>query len=99
MPNCLYSQKNYKIIKCSKDNYLVINIDKEFKDGHTHVYNYNVAKTIIYCCIHGQFPKYIKHLDRDERTLVSILRICSNKYKRKFNEMLYKIQEKDIEDA
>lgn len=98
MSNCIYCKKNYKIIQMSKNNYLIINTDKSFENGHTHIYNYNVAKIIVYCCIKGEFPKYIKHLDKDERTLTSIIRICSNKYIRKFKDLLFDIQQKK-EDA
>lgn len=95
MSRCLYSRSNYKIIKQNRNSYLVINIDKDFNIGHTHVYNYNIAKIIIYCCIKGDFPSRIKNLRYNKRVLQSIIRICSNKYLRKFQIMLNELEDKE----
>jgi len=89
MGRCLYSKANYKIIKCDRNSYLLINTAKpDFQKAHTHVFNYNIAKIIVYTCIKGSFPPKIKNLMYNERVMQSIVRVCSNKYYNKFKDQL-----------
>lgn len=93
MHKCLYCKKNYKIIKCRKNSYLVINTDKEFKEGHTHVYNYKLCKLIVYACINGKFPPKQKALIHNKRMIESIVRVCSHKQYSKFKSILDNINQ------
>lgn len=98
MGTTIYKRKNYKIYKSYKGNkvcYIVHNTDKKFQNGHTHVYNYNLAKIIIYCCIKGEFPDKTKRLENNQKVLESIIRVCSNKYKNKFKNKMFEIQNKE----
>lgn len=90
---CLYAKKNYRLIKLNNNAFLVINTAKEFDKGHTHVSNFFIAKIIIHASIYGEFPKKIQHLQKNKRVLTSIIRVCSNKYKLKFIDMLNKLEE------
>jgi len=91
MSICIYTYKNYKILKINNNSFIIININKEFKNGHTHVNNYYIAKSIIYACIHGYLPKKCSHLLNNKRILKSIIRVCSNKYLNRFENVLQKI--------
>lgn len=52
----IYSRKEYIILRVKKG-YIVYNKHKKFKEGHTHIKNYNMAKTIIDNCINQKKPK------------------------------------------
>ena len=55
MFNSIYHDKDgFNIIKqChkgKKQNFILINTKKVFKEGHTHISNYYMCKHLIYCC-------------------------------------------------
>lgn len=52
----VYSRKEY-IILAVKKGYVVYNRDKDFDEGHSHIYGFNVAKTVIDNCIRKKMPK------------------------------------------
>ena len=52
----VFERKEYIILRMKKG-YIVYNQNKSFKEGHTHIRSYNVAKTIIDNCIKGKVPK------------------------------------------
>lgn len=52
----VFERKEY-IILGMKKGYIVYNQNKSFKEGHTHIRSYNVAKTIIDNCINRKRPK------------------------------------------
>ena len=52
----VYSRKEY-IILAVKKGYVVYNTLKPFSEGHTHIYGYNIAKTMINNCIMKKTPK------------------------------------------
>ena len=99
MKNCIFVNKNYNVYK-SYDNkskkykYIVHNRNKRFKDAHTHVDNFKLAKIVIYCCIEGVFPDKCKRLEKNYRIVESITRVCTNKYKNRFNNMKYELDKK-----
>lgn len=71
--NTIYNKKSYYIYKISKSGYIVYNTKKKFKDGHTHINNYNTAKTVIDMSIHKTIPKHLsKYL------IESIIRISTD---------------------
>ena len=54
--NQIYKKENYIIIPvCSE--YLVINTNKIFKEGHTHVKSIGVAWMLIDLCLEKRLPK------------------------------------------
>lgn len=87
MAYCVFSNKNYRMVK-SDNGFIVINIDKKFTEGHTHVPNFNFGKIIIYASIKGEFPSKCLHLKNNKRAIESVLRICPNKNKKIFEKML-----------
>lgn len=71
--NVIYRRKNYNIYKIGRDNFIVHNTRKKFEKGHTHINNYNAAKTIISMSINNIVPKNLsKYL------IESIIRISTD---------------------
>ncbi|WP_231181666.1 hypothetical protein [Clostridium botulinum] len=52
----VYKKEEYIIVPVC-NNFIVINIEKQFKYGHTHLKNFNTAKLIIDLAIKKQLPK------------------------------------------
>lgn len=52
----VYERKEY-IILAVKKGYVVYNTEKSFIKGHSHIYGFNVAKTVIDNCIRKKMPK------------------------------------------
>lgn len=72
---CIYSKKNYRIIKVKNNNFIVTNTRKRFENGHTHVNNFYIAKSIIYYCLNNKFSKNAEHLSKNKRIMDSIFRV------------------------
>lgn len=53
--NQIYKKENYIVVPVS-NNYLVININKVFKEGHTHVRSIGVARLLIDLAIEKRLP-------------------------------------------
>lgn len=71
--NVIYRRKNYNIYKIGRNNFIVHNTRKKFEKGHTHINNYNAAKTIIFMSINNIVPRNLsKYL------IESIIRISTN---------------------
>lgn len=51
----IYQRKEYSIYKAGYG-YIVHNTNKPFIDGHTHIYNYNKAKSIIDLAVRKKTP-------------------------------------------
>ncbi|WP_231247516.1 hypothetical protein [Clostridium botulinum] len=54
--NQIYRKDEYVIVPVCTD-FLIININKKFKYGHTHLKNFDTAKLIIDLAIKKQLPK------------------------------------------
>ena len=67
-----YANKNYAIYKTSRG-YVVHNTDYDFKDKHTHISNYNVAKQIIRNLLHRTIPR-----THNRYLLISHIRLSDN---------------------
>lgn len=64
-----------KFVICKKSNgYLVVNLNKPFKDGHTHVQRHDIAHILCKLAYRKQLPK-----SRSERFLKSLIRISEDK--------------------
>lgn len=67
---------NYiKIYTDHKGHFIVHNTRKQFKDGHTHIDNYDTAKYIAYLVSYKKVPK--KHLS--DYLIESIIRLSTDK--------------------
>lgn len=88
---CIYVLKNYKIIKFDNTSYLVINSEGEFETSHTHCFNAKIAKILVMSCVAGEISPRYSRLKGNKRFVTSALRICSNKHKRYFENLLEKI--------
>ncbi|MCT8978667.1 hypothetical protein N4T77_18925 [Clostridium sp. CX1] len=60
--NQVYQKKEYVIIKVGND-FIVINKNKEFKNGHTHVKRFDIATLLIHLAINKQLPIKSKFVD------------------------------------
>lgn len=56
MGNQIFSWKNFKIYH-SGENYIVHNSKVPFKEGHTHISDFNTAKYIVYLAVKKKVPK------------------------------------------
>lgn len=71
--NVIYRRKNYNIYKAGKGNFIVHNTNKKFEKGHTHINNYNAAKTVISMSLNKTVPCHLsKYL------IESIVRISTD---------------------
>jgi hypothetical protein len=55
--NCIYYRKEYKIIKADEFDYIVVNTNKLFSSGHTHMSNFNAAISVIKLVQHKELPR------------------------------------------
>lgn len=56
----VYEKKHYVVLKVGsgkKAGYIVYNTNKEWKDGHTHLESFNMAKTIVDNMLKHKRPK------------------------------------------
>ena len=79
----IYQRKEYVILSV-KRGYVVYNIEKKFKEGHSHLKSFNMAKTLIDNCINNKIPK-----TRNLYLLESHIRVTNNeKYKKLIEELI-----------
>ena len=80
--NKIYERGKFIILE-GTDHYIVINKTKEFKEGHTHITNYNTAVWLIKLSEHKSIPHNISLY-----LLESLIRINSDtEYIRKLKEL------------
>lgn len=86
----VFERKEY-IILAVKKGYVVYNRDKDFDEGHSHIYGFNVAKTVIDNCIRKKMPK-----TRNLYLLSSHIRISTDdKYINMIEELIEAKRDKD----
>jgi hypothetical protein len=85
--NQLYKKNEYIVIPV-ENNYVVINIGKIFKEGHTHVKSIGVARLLVDLAIEKRFPRNPYFVD-------NLIRISVDK---KYIEALKEFKE-DSEDV
>jgi len=56
--NQIYAKENFVIVSIDNE-YIVINKDKEFKEGHTHIRNFKTAKYLIDMVVHRRMPYHL----------------------------------------
>lgn len=61
--NQVYKKNEYVVFPVS-NNYIVLNTEKVFKDGHTHVNEMGLARLLIDLAIKKQLPKNPYYVDR-----------------------------------
>lgn len=93
MDNVVFQRHTYKIIKVSKDGYIVTNTRRSFEegDGHTHNGNFHFCRLLITCALLKGVPKKDQHLKKNQRFLESMCRICDNKDLALWEGMLSKV--------
>lgn len=67
--NQIYKKENFILVPVCND-YLVININKIFKEGHTHVRNIGVARLLIDLAVNKELPKNPHFVDNLKRISV-----------------------------
>lgn len=84
MGNEVYQKKNFSIVKIDKSGYIVINKNKPFEDGHTHLESFKAAKMIIDLAINKSIPRHLS-----QYLLISLIRISEDEeYIRKLRELV-----------
>lgn len=72
MSDVVYRNREFIIIR-KYTGYIIINTKKEFKKGHTHIKNYNMAKTIINLVKANKEPK-----SKNKYIIDSLIRLSNN---------------------
>ena len=92
--NKVFEKDDYIILKVKSKNrvgYILYNTKKTFKNGHTHVKGFDIAKTIIDNCIKNKTPK-----TSNLYLLTSHIRISTDeKYIKKIEELIEAKKHKD----
>lgn len=79
----IYTKKNFAIIDMD-EGYIVINKDKEFKQGHTHITNFNTAKYLIDMVLYSRMPYHLPIY-----LLISLQRLSADEnYRDKIGELI-----------
>ncbi len=79
----IYTKKNFAIIDMD-EGYIVINKDKEFKQGHTHITNFNTAKYLIDMVLYSRMPYHLPIY-----LLISLQRLSTDEhYRDKIGELI-----------
>ena len=86
----IYTKKNFSIIDMD-EGYIVINKDKEFKQGHTHIANFNTAKYLIDMVLHSRIPYHLPIY-----LLISLQRLSDDEnYKEKIEGLIQNKRNKE----
>ena len=87
--NRVYRKRQYNIYQVEHE-FIVNNTHLQFKDGHTHIKNYNTAKYIIDLSLHRSIPHHLSSY-----LLESLIRISEDKiYKEKIQSLIDKKNKK-----
>lgn len=83
----IYERKEYAIYRV-KRGYIVHNTKKHFEEGHTHIHNYNKAKSIIDLAVRKKMPNTPRKWE-----IECLLRIVKDeKYKEKLRSLLLELK-------
>lgn len=86
----IYAKKNFIIIDMD-EGYIVVNKDKEFKQGHTHITNFKTAKYLIDMVLYSRIPYHLPVY-----LLVSLQRLSTDeKYKEKIEGLIMNKKDKE----
>lgn len=86
----IYTKKNFAIIDMD-EGYIVINKDKEFKQGHTHITNFNTAKYLIDMVLYSRMPYHLPIY-----LLISLQRLSTDEnYRDKIGELIKNKRDKE----
>lgn len=87
MSRKIYERKEYAIYKV-KRGYIVHNTKKHFEEGHTHIHNYNKAKSIIDLAVRKKLPNTPRKWE-----IESLIRIVKDKeYKKQLINLLLELK-------
>lgn len=86
----IYAKENFIIIRADAE-FIVINKDKPFKEGHTHIRNFKTAKYLIDMVIHQRIPYHLpiyllislQRLSADDTYVKRIQGLIENKRNKK----------------
>lgn len=56
--NCIYRKGDYIILTVGHE-YIVVNREKVFKDGHTHIKSFKTAEMILNMALHKRVPSHL----------------------------------------
>lgn len=88
MGNQIYTKGTFIIVDV-KDGYIVVNKEKQFEEGHTHILNFKTAKYLIDMVMYSRIPYHLSPY-----LLVSLQRLSADEsYQAKIGELLKNKQE------
>ena len=88
--NQIYAKENFIIVSMDNE-YIVINKNKKFKAGHTHIKNFKTAKYLIDMVIHKRIPYHLPIY-----LLISLRRLSDDElYTYKINGLIENKLDKD----
>lgn len=86
----VYTKKNFVVVDMD-EGYIVINKDKDFKQGHTHITNYNTAKYLIDMVLHSRIPYHLPIY-----LLISLQRLSADEnYREKIGDLIRNKKDKE----
>lgn len=85
MANFLFKKKNFVVLE-TQNGYIVYNQNKIWENGHTHVANLKMCRTLIDLVLTESIPK-----TNDLWVYESVLRICSNSQKKYIDKIIHKM--------
>ena len=87
MSSKVFQRKEYSIYRCG-DGYIVHNVNKEFKHGHTHVSNFYKAKVLVIMAIKREIDDKLSKHD-----IESLMRITNdNRYRNQLRDLLERLE-------
>ena len=73
--NVVFRTKQFMIVHQYNNKYMIINTNKEFENGHTHVYGLEYAKLLVFILIEKKIkPKHLRLL-KSKNFVMSLKRI------------------------
>lgn len=75
--NIVFRKRQFIIIHQYLDKYMIVNTNKEFKDGHTHVYGLPYAKVIVMTLVENRVKKRHLRLLKNKNFIESMKRISN----------------------
>lgn len=87
--NCIFRKKDFIVLAVGHE-YIVVNREKIFKDGHTHLQSFKQAMYIVNMALSKRLPKHLSAY-----LLTSLIRVSDDEdYKQKIQELLDTKQDK-----
>ena len=90
MDNCIFQRGEFVILKVGNE-YIVVNRNKVFKDGHTHIKSFETAEYVVNMARYRRIPRHLSpylltslvRISKDEGYIGKIRELIETKRERK----------------